>query len=163
MTDPLCLLYYPMRRKCYWWSIVMLLRPTVIAVTYNARNRGTGLIQEIVDWRLVVIVVLVAYSTVQASFRPFKLRHESQLDSVCVALLVVIFGTDIQKDLSTIESNRTSLLVCVFFAAVVMLVAATVLGWFETRKVIRCTNCPPRCNPQCSDGSDALAWTGNRW
>ena len=45
MTDPLCLLYYPMRRKCYWWSIVMLLRPSGIAIIYTARNRGTGLIQ----------------------------------------------------------------------------------------------------------------------
>jgi hypothetical protein len=42
MNDPLCLLYYPMRSKCYWWSIVMLLRPTVIAIAYNARNRDTG-------------------------------------------------------------------------------------------------------------------------
>jgi hypothetical protein len=30
------------RRKHYWWSIVMLLRPTVIAVVVNARDRGTG-------------------------------------------------------------------------------------------------------------------------
>jgi hypothetical protein len=55
MEDPLCLLYYPMRRECYWWSIVMLLRPTVIAITFNSRNRGTGLIQELVDWRVMVI------------------------------------------------------------------------------------------------------------
>lgn len=54
MVDPLCLLYYPFNRECYWWSIVLLLRPTVIAITFNARNRGTGLIQEIVDWRLLV-------------------------------------------------------------------------------------------------------------
>ena len=33
----------------------MLVRPTVIAITFNARNRGTGLIQELVDWRLMVI------------------------------------------------------------------------------------------------------------
>jgi hypothetical protein len=32
----------------------MLFRPTVIAITFNARNRGTGLIQELVDWRLMV-------------------------------------------------------------------------------------------------------------
>ena len=36
------------------WSVVMLFRPTVIAITFNARNRGTGLIQELVDWRLMV-------------------------------------------------------------------------------------------------------------
>ena len=32
LADPLCLMYYPMRRKRYWWSIVMLLRPTPIAI-----------------------------------------------------------------------------------------------------------------------------------
>jgi hypothetical protein len=32
LADPLCLMYYPMRRKRDWWSIVLLLRPTPIAV-----------------------------------------------------------------------------------------------------------------------------------
>ena len=42
VTDPLSMLYYPFRPECYWWSIVLLLRPTVIAIAYNARNRDTG-------------------------------------------------------------------------------------------------------------------------
>ena len=42
MTDPLSMLYYPFRAECYWWSIVLLLRPTVIALLFNARNRETG-------------------------------------------------------------------------------------------------------------------------
>ena len=45
MADPLCLLHYPMVTKRYWWSIVMLVRPTIIAAMYNARDRGSGLIQ----------------------------------------------------------------------------------------------------------------------
>ena len=42
MTNPLSMLYYPFKPECYWWSIVLLLRPTVIALFYNARNRETG-------------------------------------------------------------------------------------------------------------------------
>jgi hypothetical protein len=42
VTDPLSMLYYPFRAECYWWSIVLLLRPAVIALSYNARNRQTG-------------------------------------------------------------------------------------------------------------------------
>ena len=45
VTDPLSMLYYPFRAECYWWSIVLLLRPTVIALSYNARNRQTGVQQ----------------------------------------------------------------------------------------------------------------------
>ena len=42
MTDPLSVLYYPFKADCYWWSIILLVRPTVIAVCYNARDRDTG-------------------------------------------------------------------------------------------------------------------------
>ena len=42
VTDPLSMLYYPFRAERYWWSIVLLLRPTVIALLFNARNRETG-------------------------------------------------------------------------------------------------------------------------
>ena len=45
----------------------MLLRPTVIAIAFVARNRGTGLIQELVDWRVFVIFYLLAYSNIQVS------------------------------------------------------------------------------------------------
>ena len=71
-VDPLCLLYYPMRRECYWWSIVMLLRPTPIALAYIARDRGTGLLWGAADWRLVVIFYLMAYKVARA--RPSRAR-----------------------------------------------------------------------------------------
>jgi hypothetical protein len=43
-----------MTRGCHWWSIVMLLRPTAIAIAYNSRDRGTNSIQGGVDWRVTV-------------------------------------------------------------------------------------------------------------
>jgi hypothetical protein len=136
VTDPLSMLYYPFTAECYWWSIVLLLRPTVIAIIFNARNRGTGLIQDLVDWRLVVIFVLVTYNTVHASFRPFKLHHESQLDSVCVVLLVVVFGADIQKDMSTIENNNV-FLVSVLVISTSVLVLMTARGRYITKRLIK--------------------------
>jgi hypothetical protein len=42
VTDALSMLYYPFKPECYWWSIVLLARPTVIAICYNARNHDTG-------------------------------------------------------------------------------------------------------------------------
>ena len=41
----------------------------------------------------------------------------ARLDSICVALLVLIFAADIHKNLSTIKNNNT-FLVAVFFGAV---------------------------------------------
>jgi hypothetical protein len=36
------MMYYPFDNDCYWWSIMLLVRPTVIALCYNARSRDTG-------------------------------------------------------------------------------------------------------------------------
>jgi hypothetical protein len=136
MRHPLCLLYYPMRRGCYWWSIVMLLRPTVIAIAYEARNRGSGLVLGIADWRVLVVFYLLGYSNFQASYKPFKLSHESWLDSISVCILMAIFVADIQKDIDTID-DKTFLQV-VFFCGLVVLVASATLAQWYTRKAIRC-------------------------
>ena len=57
------------------WSVVMLLRPTVIAIAFNARNRGSGMIFESVDWRVLVVFILLAYSNFQVSrLRAHRLR-----------------------------------------------------------------------------------------
>ena len=72
-------MYYPMRRDCYWWSIVLLLRPTVIAFAYEARNRGTGVILGIADWRLLVIFYLLGYTNIQA--RPGLCYNSASLRS----------------------------------------------------------------------------------
>jgi hypothetical protein len=45
----------------------MLLRPTVIAIAFNARNRGDGIILDFVDWRVLVVFILLAYSNFQVS------------------------------------------------------------------------------------------------
>ena len=62
---------------------------------------------------------LTAHGYVEASFRPFKLSHESTLDSVSVLLLMAIFVSDIQKDLNTVDSNLRTFLISVFFASLV--------------------------------------------
>jgi hypothetical protein len=130
------MLYYPFTPDNYWWSIVLLLRPTVIAVTFNARNRGTGLIQEVVDWRLMVIFYLLIYITVQVSFGPFKLQHESQLDIICVAMVVAIFAVDIHNDLSTVGSDSIFLVVVTFCSAVILIIM-TVRGRYITKRLIK--------------------------
>jgi hypothetical protein len=43
----------------------------------------------------------------------------ARLDSICVALLVLIFTADIHKNLSTVNNNNT-FLVAVFFGAVLV-------------------------------------------
>jgi hypothetical protein len=122
-----------MRRECYWWSIVMLLRPIPIAIAYNARNRGSGLIQEIADWRVVVIFYLMLYSNVQATIKPFKLAHESWLDSVCVLVVMLTFVADVQV---AVVGNTTFQIVVVV-TGVVILVACALVAKHLTRKEIR--------------------------
>jgi hypothetical protein len=38
----------------------------VIALFYNARDRGTGLVLSTIDWRVLVIIFLMCYNTLQA-------------------------------------------------------------------------------------------------
>jgi hypothetical protein len=135
MNDPLCLMYYPMRRECYWWSIIMLIRPTVIAMAFNARSRGTGMIYYVVDWRVAVVFILLAYSNLQASVQPFKLSHESWLDSVSVCMLMAIFVADVQKDIAAVDDNVFLIVVCV--CALLVLAASAGLAQWYTRKKIR--------------------------
>jgi hypothetical protein len=135
MQDPLCQLYYPMRRECYWWSIVMLLRPIPIAIAFNARNRGNGLIFDVADWRVIVIFYLMVYSNVQATVKPFKMAHESWLDSVCVLVVMLTFVADIQQNLPTI--GNTTFIVVVVVTGLVLLVASTLMAKHLTRKEIR--------------------------
>jgi hypothetical protein len=113
----------------------MLLRPTVIAFAFNARDRGTGMIGEIVDWRVAVVFILLAYSNFQASVQPFKLSHESWLDSVSVCTLMAIFVADIQKDIDEVENNV--FLVVIYCCGLVGLVVSAGVAQWYTRKRIR--------------------------
>ena len=45
-----------------------------------------------------MIFFLMIYSTVQASVRPFKLSHESTLDSASVLLLMLVFVADVRGE-----------------------------------------------------------------
>jgi hypothetical protein len=83
------------------------------------------------------------YSTVQGSYRPFKIWHESQLDSVCVGLLLVIFAADIQTDVWEDDETLRLFLTVVFFLSLAVLLASTARGWWKTRKMIRCGPCRP--------------------
>ena len=48
--------------------------------------------------QVAVIFFLMIYSTVQASVRPFKLSHESTLDSASVLLLMLVFVADVRGE-----------------------------------------------------------------
>eukprot|EP01050_Picozoa_sp_SAG11_P032941 SAG11_NODE_10950_length_794_cov_0.579856_2_plen_84_part_00 len=72
-------------------AVVLLLRPTIIALVYNGRDRATGAFYGIADWRLMVVMLLLCYNTAQALVQPFKLSHESQLDTFSVLLLMALF------------------------------------------------------------------------
>ena len=65
--------------------------------------------------------------------KPFKLSHESWLDSVSVCMLMAIFVADVQKDLV----DDGVFLVVVFSCGLVTLVGSAGLAQFYTRKEIR--------------------------
>ena len=126
LTHFLCFLWYPLKNKHYWWCTLLILRPTVIAFFYNLRDRGTGLVEKTVDWRVLVICFLMCYNTLQAIVKPFKLPHESMLDSVAVLLLMMIFvvhlNIDVVVDVLGIESDdaRATILTRVFLGAAIV-------------------------------------------
>jgi hypothetical protein len=65
--------------------------------------------------------------------KPFKLSHESWLDSVSVCMLMAIFVADIQQSFV----DDSVLLLVVFFCGLVTLVGSAGLAQFYTRKEIR--------------------------
>jgi hypothetical protein len=81
----------------------------------------------------------VIYSNFQASVKPFKLPHESWLDSVSVCTLMAIFVADIQKDMKTIKTVQYSanLFYIVLGGGLLVLVTTAVLAQVFTRKTIR--------------------------
>ena len=96
--DYLSVIYYPLRRQKYWWAAVWIVRPTVIATVYNARDRGSGVAFGFADWRILVVWLLMLYNCIQATVRPFKHVNESQLDSFSVLLLMSMFTVSINND-----------------------------------------------------------------
>jgi hypothetical protein len=62
------------------------------AISHTLLTAGTGRPQ------VAVIFFLMIYSTVQASVRPFKLSHESTLDSASVLLLMLVFVADVRGE-----------------------------------------------------------------
>jgi hypothetical protein len=139
VTDALSMLYYPFKAECYWWSILLLLRPTVIAIAYNARNRESGIVLGLVDWRVLVIVTLVGYSNLQAAHQPFKLVHESTLDNLSVTLLVLLYSAHIGRDqiIAGGLANTDIFLIMVLVSSSLTLVMVTIRGRYITRRLIR--------------------------
>ena len=62
-----------------------------MAIVYSARDRQSFVSFGVADWRVLAVVILMVYNTIQASVRPFKHLNESQLDATSVLLLMVLF------------------------------------------------------------------------
>ena len=140
--DPFSFLYYPLRRQCFWWSIVWIFRPAAIALVYSARDRYSLVAFGLADWRLLAVMILMIYNTVQATVRPFKHLNESQLDATSVLLLMLLFSLSINLDMMryNIGSDAEDLLGLVSWFGVLMLltvVAAAVLSKRQTAKHIK--------------------------
>jgi hypothetical protein len=65
----------------------------------------------------------------QATFRSFKLRQESAMDSVCVLVVMMIFVADLHKDLAVVgEADHAWFLGTVFSAGLLVLIVAAALA-----------------------------------
>jgi Ca2+-binding EF-hand superfamily protein len=140
--DAFSFLYYPLRRERYWWAIVWIFRPALIAIVYSARDRHTLVTFGIADWRVWAVVILMIYNTIQATVRPFKHLNESQLDATSVLLLMLLFVMSINLDMMryNVGSDDETLvrLVAWFAMAILFLVvAASVHSKRRTDKSIR--------------------------
>ena len=88
LTHFICFLWYPFKTEKYWWCAMLLMRPTVIAFFYNARDRGTSLVLGTIDWRALVICFLMCYTTVQVRgqmLRPPRRARRALCYSPCAA------------------------------------------------------------------------------
>ena len=103
--DAFSFLYYPLRRERYWWAIVWIFRPAAVAIVYSARDRQSFVSFGVADWRVLAVVILMVYNTIQASVRPFKHLNESQLDATSVLLLMVLFVMSINLDMMRNNSD----------------------------------------------------------
>ena len=102
---------------------------------------------------MLVVSWLVLYSILQATKRPFKLSHESTLDSTSVLLLVVLYCAHIGSD--QIEAsglaNADVFFVAVLLGSSLTLVLMTVRGRYITKRLIRCLSFQyPRHVPRSS-------------
>ena len=73
----------------------------------------------------------------QASIKPFKLSHETWLDSVAICILMAIFAADMAADAQKDLSDHNTFLSIVFFAGVLVLIVCAGLAKWYTRKEIR--------------------------
>ena len=93
----------------------------------------------VVDWRVLVIGVLVSYSNLQAAKQPFKLSHESTLDNTSVQLLVLLYAAHIGRDhIEAIAvANADVFLIVVLIVSTLILLLLTVRGRYITRRLVR--------------------------
>ena len=132
--DYLSVIYYPLRRQKYWWAAVWIVRPTVIATVYNARDRGSGVAFGFADWRIIVVWLLMLYNCIQATVRPFKHVNESQLDSFSVLLLMSMFTVSINNDfVSAKEESLANAADRVAKVMTVVLVCLVVLATVQSK------------------------------
>ena len=93
----------------------------------------------VVDWRVLVIGVLVSCSNLQAAKQPFKLSHESTLDNTSVQLLVLLYAAHIGRDHveAIVVANADVFLIVVLIVSTLILLLLTVRGRYITRRLVR--------------------------
>ena len=140
--DFLSVIYYPLRRRTFWWAIIVIMRPTLIAFVYNSRNRANGVAFYFADWRILCVLILMIYNCLQATIRPFKHLNESQLDSFSMLLLMSLLVVSINTDFmltsgADVEVLQTYVqpLATVFLLILVGLAAAAT--WYRTQNNIK--------------------------
>jgi Ca2+-binding EF-hand superfamily protein len=167
--DYTSVLYYPLRRQTFWWAIVWLLRPSMIAFVYNARDPSTGSFFRLADWRVVVLIMLMIYNCVQASIRPFKHSNESQLDAISVLLLMLMFVLNINQDFMGASGAEITRVQTLNMFATFILMACVLLATFMSKKatamqiakMIARSRWKTAWNSMSSDSSDPLAEVGS--
>jgi Ca2+-binding EF-hand superfamily protein len=167
--DYMSIVYYPLRRQTFWWGIVWLLRPTLIAVFYNGRDPSSGVFCKIADWRVLVLIMLMAYNCLQASIQPFKHSNESQLDAISVLLLMLLFVLNINQDFMTATGADVSWVQVVnafaSFTVMICVLLATLMSKKATSaqiaRIVARSRWNTAWNNLSSDSSDPLADVGS--
>ena len=134
--DYMSILYYPLRRDRFWWAIVWMLRLPLIAIVYSARDRRTQVTFHLADWRVLAVVILMIYNTVQAVVRPFKHSNESQLDAFSVLVLLMMFVMSLNLDMMLYNEQDVdaALRVLMTILALVVMMLVVVATYFSKRK-----------------------------
>jgi hypothetical protein len=171
--DYLSVLYYPLRRQTFWWGIVWMLRPTLVAFFYNGRDRSTDVWEifgiAIADWRVMVLIMLMCYNCIQASIRPFKHANESALDAFSVLLLMFVFVVNINQDFMSLSGADTKDLQTVNFVVILVLLSFIVLATVHSKnatnahiaRLVARSRWKNAWNSMSSDTDDPLADIGS--